>query len=111
MLDRIFGGDTFEATTRALDAAALRHQTIANNLANVNTPGYKRQDVQFEAQLARALEQRRGPCGATCDPLSTVQPTVITQNDTSERSDGNNVDIETENVHLAVNTLHFETLT
>jgi flagellar basal-body rod protein FlgB len=111
MLERLFGGDTFVAATKALDAAALRHQTIANNLANVNTPGYKRQDVQFEAQLSRALEQSQAPCSRICDPLASVQPTVVTQSATSERSDGNNVDIETENVNLAVNTLRFETLT
>ena len=46
---------SFVASTRALDAYALRHQTISNNLANVNTPGYKRQEVRFEDQLAGAL--------------------------------------------------------
>ena len=55
MFDKLFGGDIFVASTRALDAYALRHQTISNNLANINTPGYKRQEVRFEDQLAGAL--------------------------------------------------------
>ncbi|HZP81733.1 MAG TPA: flagellar basal body rod protein FlgB [Chthonomonadaceae bacterium] len=110
MLDRLFGGDTFVATTRALDAAALRHQVIANNLANVNTPGYKRQEVQFEAQLARALAQRDNPCVRACTPISAIKPQVVTINTTSMRNDGNNVDMETEMVQLAANTLTFEAL-
>ena len=110
MLDRLFGGDSFIAQSRALDAAALRHQIIANNLANVNTPGYKRQDVTFESQLSRALsEHHSGGFGE--NPVDSVQPEVVTQNSTSMRQDGNNVDMESENVNAAINTLRFETLT
>ncbi len=110
MLDRLFGGDNFVAATRALDAASLRHQVIANNLANVNTPGYKRQEVQFENQLAQAIAQRDNPCASACSPMSAVQPRIVTVNTTSERADGNNVDMETEMVNLAANTLNFDVL-
>ena len=103
--------DQFIDTYSALEARMKVIDVIANNLANVNTPGYKRQDVQFEEKLAHALDQRRGPCAKTCLPLPDIQPIVTTQGATSERSDGNNVDVEQENVNLAVNTLRFETLT
>lgn len=112
MLDRIFGGDTFVAQTRALDAASLRQQVIAHNLANANTPGFKRQEVQFETQLTEALNARNsseGPSGF--NRMDNVTPRVVTLNSTSERTDGNNVDMEAENVLLAENTLRYEALT
>ncbi len=110
MLDRIFGGDSFVAQTRALDASALRHQAIANNLANVNTPGFKRQDVAFEGKLSRALAARRaGASGA--DLVDEIRPEIITQSNNSQRADGNNVDMESENVNAAINSLRYEALT
>lgn len=110
MLERLFGGDDYVATSRALDAAALRHEVIAHNLANVNTPGFKRQEVQFETQLSHALAQQNNPCSPGSTPLENVQPTVVTIPQTGSRADGNNVDIEAENVKLAENTLRFEAL-
>ena len=110
MLDRIFGGDAFVAQSRALDASALRHQLIANNLANVNTPGFKRQDVAFEARLSRALEQKRTQGAASSNPVDQVRPEVVTQSNGSERADGNNVDMEAENVNAAINSLRYEAL-
>ena len=105
MFDKLFGGDVFVASTRALDAYALRHQALSNNLANVNTPGYKRQDVRFEDQLAGALANKNNPHG-----VSGVQPTLTTINSSSQRLDGNNVDMEAENIDLATNTLRFEVI-
>ena len=104
MLDRLFGNDTFVATTRALDAASLRQQVIANNLANVNTPGYKKQQVQFEDSLAHALTHKGS------GEIDAVRPQVVTVNSTSERQDGNNVDMESEMVDLAGNQLNYEVL-
>lgn len=111
MYDRLFGGDRFIAVTRALDAAALRHQVIAHNLANVNTPGFKRQEVQFETELQRALAQKRNPClPPGYNPLQEVRPRVITITQTSERNDGNNVNLESETTQMAVNALRYEVL-
>ncbi len=107
MIDKLFGGDVFVASTRALDAYALRHEAIANNLANVNTPGYKRQDVRFEDQLSDALAHKGG---SASHAMSNVRPTLTTVNSTSQRSDGNNIDMEAENIDLATNTLRFETI-
>lgn len=111
MYDRIFGGDRFVAVTRALDASALRQQVIAHNLANVNTPGFKRQEVQFETELNRALAQKQNPCApAGCSTVSELRPHVVTIAETGERADGNNVNLESENVQMAVNALRFEVL-
>ena len=109
MFDRLFGGDTFVASTRALDAYALRHQAISNNLANISTPGYKRQTVRFEDQLAGALAAKGSPAGGL-KSVAAVQPTIATIGNTSERADGNNIDIETETIDLAMNQLRFEAL-
>jgi flagellar basal-body rod protein FlgB len=111
MLDRIFGDDALAVQSRALDAAALRQQLIANNLANVNTPGYKRQDVAFESKMARALAQRRAGTSAIGNPIEAVKAEIVTQSGNSVRADGNNVDMESENVNAAINTLRYEALT
>src|SRR4029079_13125873 len=55
--------------SQTLDAAALRHRVIAQNVANVNTPGYRRLEVSFEADLARAL--------ANPGPGAAVRPRVV----------------------------------
>jgi flagellar basal-body rod protein FlgB len=107
MLDRLFGGDTYTAVTRTLDAAALRQQVISHNLANANTPGFKRQEVQFENELSRAINQRDNPCAPR---IHSITPKVITIGNTSERADGNNVNLETESISLAVNALKYEAL-
>ncbi|HLI48323.1 MAG TPA: flagellar basal body rod protein FlgB [Chthonomonas sp.] len=111
MLDMLFGGDAFQAATAALNAAALRQQVIANNLANVNTPGYKRQAVSFESALQSALEIRHTPFAALDPhPISSIQPTVYTVNTTTDRTDGNNVDPESESVALAMNAIRYDAL-
>ena len=107
MLERLFGGDAFQAQTRALDASALRHQAIAHNLANANTPRFKRQEVQFETELSRALNSSSKSGGAS---VSNVQPRLVTVNDTSGRADGNNVNLELESAKLAENAMRFEVL-
>ena len=84
---------------RLLDAASLRHRVIAQNVANVNTPGYHQLDVDFESAFARALAV--GDKAA----LTRVQPTVVENTAAPERADGNNVDIDVEMARLNKNTL------
>ena len=110
MFDKLFGGDTFVASTRALDAYALRHQAISNNLANVNTPGYKRQEVRFEDRLAGALSAHKSGFDGGMNAVANVKPSMTTINSTSERADKNNIDLEAENIDLATNTLRFEAI-
>jgi len=99
---------------KAADASWIRNEAISNNIANATTPGYKRQDVAFESELEKALSSVRY---STMDDkvanLSTdrLQPRTYTDYDSfSYRLDGNNVDIETENVILAKNQLKYEGL-
>jgi flagellar basal-body rod protein FlgB len=109
---------------RSLDASALSHKVIANNIANVDTPGFKRADVVFSDKLKRALEARQN-AGETLalartdsrhlDPqapedLDALQPEVVTDASTSLRNDGNNVDIDHEVSLLSQNTVWYQTL-
>ena len=75
---------------QVLDAAALRHRVIAQNIANVNTPGYHRREVAFEAGISA-----RGRLAASESPAN-VKPHVVVVDDGPERVDGNNVDIDNE---------------
>lgn len=99
---------------KAADASWIREQVISNNISNVDTPGYKRQDVSFEAELERALSGTRymtmddKVAGLSMDRLNPRPYTDYAS--FSYRLDGNNVDIETENVVLAKNQVKYEGL-
>ncbi len=93
---------------KALDASWLKGEAISNNIANVDTPGYKRKDVAFESYLEGAL---RSTHKITDDAISRLQPTVFEDHSSlSYRIDGNNVDIDTEMGYLAQNQIKYSTL-
>ena len=99
---------------KAADASWLRNEAISNNIANVDTPGYKRQDVAFENELVRNLNKVEYD---TMDArvynmkLSRIEPRVYTDASAySYRLDGNNVDIDTENVYMAENQITYNGL-
>lgn len=89
------------ALGRAISGAALRHQALAANLANVNTPGYQRVDVDFHATLAGAMN---GGDGAR---TAVERTTFAAQRDATAmaRADGNGVDADAEGAALAANAL------
>lgn len=99
---------------RAADASWLRNEAIGNNLSNVDTPGYKRQDVAFDEVLKRALGEN---CYRSTDAkvaglnLKRLTGRVYTDHaGFSYRVDGNNVDPDTEGVKLAENQLKYQGL-
>lgn len=99
---------------KAADASWIRNEVISNNIANVDTPNYKRQDVEFESYLLAQLEGanssslKKTVAGIDLDSLTS---TIYTDsNSLSYRLDGNNVDIDTENVELASNQLKYQAL-
>ncbi len=99
---------------KTADAAWQRNDVIANNMANVNTPGYKRQDINFEEQLRRALgNSRYQSVDSKVAHLSHAElvPRVFEDaSNFSYRLDGNNVDIDTEGVELASNQIKYNGL-
>lgn len=97
---------------KASDASWTRNSVISNNIANVDTPGYKRKDVQFEQYLQSAVSG-----GSSLDDnvaeadLESLTGTTYTDYSTvSYRLDGNNVDIDTENSELAKNQIKYYTM-
>lgn len=99
---------------KTADAAWIRNDVIANNIANATTPGYKREEIEFEAELQKALKNSRYT--SMDDKVADVKVnslSIRTYRDSanySYRLDGNNVDIETENVTLAANQLKYNGL-
>lgn len=96
----------------AANASVTRNSAIMNNIANVSTPNYKRQDVEFESYLKQALSDG----GSLDDSMAqfdqnSIQPKIYTDNSSlSYRKDGNNVDAETENAYLADNQIRYYAL-
>jgi len=121
MVEKIFSDQTLDILKKALDAASLRHQVLSDNIANVNTPGFKRSDVIFQQELKAALTGSQDTLPLTTThpghiqipsktPLDDVQPRIIMQNDTVSRNDLNNVDIDVEMSKLAENTILYSAL-
>ncbi len=98
---------TAEALERGLDGAHRRQRVIAQNLANIETPGYRAKSVDFEDQLAEAINGQRAQRASGERPSLQCRPTVGFRN-TPARGDGNTVDIEVETVELAKNSLHYK---
>lgn len=97
---------------KAADASWTRNDVLANNIANADTPGYKRKDVQFETYLSDAVAGTDSLDATVAEiDLNQLNATTYTeQAGLSYRMDGNNVDITTENVELAKNQLKYYTL-
>lgn len=94
---------------RALDAAWTRNEVVSQNIANVDTPGYKRKTLKFEEFLNAEMKTGKIDHGQT--ELSGLGMVVTTDDAaTSYRIDGNNVDIERESALMAMNNLKYNTL-
>lgn len=105
MIEGIFSNNIYAASKRLLDVTQLRHQALASNIANLETPGYKRVDLpkDFSKEFAAKLHS-----GAA---QKMAMPSIIQdQNATSQRLDGNNVDMDKELIELSSNTMQYDTL-
>jgi len=111
----LFDSPVMSALTRQLDSSSLTQRVIANNVANVNTPGFKKSQVSFREQLRQALDSK-APVLATSNPrhiggaadISQVAPKVVQERDTIMRYGQNNVDIDQEMVNLAANQIVYD---
>lgn len=111
----LFSDSTLLALEKALDASSLRQKVAAHNIANVNTPGFKRSYVAFEEELQLALGKNSRLSLRKADArhigqaasLPEVMPRVKRDLSTGMRADGNNVDIDVENAELAMNTIMY----
>lgn len=100
---------------KALTASWMKNQAISNNISNVNTPNYKRETVDFEDVLRNAASNQNGPMVKTHDKhmsvSNSVTPTIIKDDSTAFRKDGNNVNVDTEMAELAENQIRYEAIT
>ena len=121
MLEQIFNSSNFNYLPRAMTAASIRQEVIANNIANVNTPNSRKSVVEFEELLAREIygEEPDGKLKMirTHDkhlpfkPLDyRAEPQIVQDNTTIMRTDNNNVDIDIEMASLAKNQLYYNAI-
>lgn len=90
-----------------LDGLWQRQQAISDNIANVETPGYKSKTVSFEDQLQHQLSSGEGTTEDTVRRLQDTGTVTAVSKEESARLDGNNVDIEKENTELARTQLNY----
>ncbi|MEN6325087.1 MAG: flagellar basal body rod protein FlgB [Syntrophomonas sp.] len=126
MLDKIFNSKTNTILNKAMDASILKNDVIANNIANVDTPKFKRSEVVFEENMKRLLA---GDIDTDADKLSVTnerhiqiksgnegktienfQPETRVLKELSFRNDENNVDIDTEMAKFTKNKINYDAL-
>ena len=111
MIEPVANSANYQVARKLLDASVLRQEAIASNIANAETPGYRRVDVNTSfSQALRA--QLGGGQPVSIDKLQSITPSLA--EDTSVRSvrpDGNSVEIETELMAMSRNRVDHEFLT
>lgn len=117
MFRELTGTATFNLLAKGLETSSLRHKVISNNIANVNTPRFKRQIVTFEEQMAKVFDRKIDLVGKRTDdrhiPIDEicymdVNPVTMTDKIHVMRNDKNNVDIDVEMSDLAKNTMTYQ---
>ncbi len=120
MLEQMMNSPTMEYMARGLHAASLRQEVISNNIANVNTPNFKRSTVRFEDLLAKELGMdddgsllkmvRTHDKHLPFKPFGKASPAIEEDDTTTMRVDDNNVDVDIEMAGLAKNQLWYNTM-
>ena len=122
MLEQIMNSTNFNYLPRGMTAAGIRHEVISHNIANVNTPNFRKSAVEFEDLLAREIygdepEEGKLQMTRTRDahmphkPLAYhAEPNIVEEMTTIMRTDDNNVDVDIEMANLAKNQLYFNAL-
>jgi flagellar basal-body rod protein FlgB len=128
MLDKIFSST--KVLEKALDATYLRNEAIAQNIANIDTPGYKKKTISFESELQNAMDHDKGSDRISEPPqfipepgtarisfstnssaVDSIEPILNVENkNLSMRLDGNNVDIDSEMADLTKNQIRYNVL-
>ena len=101
MIEALFNQPNYLAMKKSLDAVALRQEAIANNIANLETPGYKRVDLapQFEQDLERACSS------GDSQTISSLAPALAVDANSPAGKDGNTVHLEAEMMRLNQNAV------
>jgi flagellar basal-body rod protein FlgB len=94
--------ESIQLLNKLLDATALRQRVLANNLANADTPRFKRQDVEFREMLAKAVNS------SLDKDMAVIQPKIIVDTAAQTRPDGNSVSIQRELGEMTENGLLYQ---
>jgi flagellar basal-body rod protein FlgB len=108
MIDPVFQSDNYQLARKLLDASVVRQQAIASNIANADTPGYRRLDLapDFATQLRTRLEAGKLSEADSLTPSIIEDPAAR-----SIRPDGNSVEMETELLAMNRNSVEYDYLT
>lgn len=111
--EALYSKTSIPMLSKSLDACMLRSRAIANNLANINTPGYQRIEVEFESKLRDALDEKK--LKGTVDQadqmhlgkaeLDQLQPIAYRSQDPTQPGEINNVDVDVEAAKMAENQM------
>jgi flagellar basal-body rod protein FlgB len=111
-------GPVLNVLQKSLEASSMRQQVLSNNVANIDTPGFKRSDVDFQAVLGAALGEKSGALAMKLTSSKHIPGLadgggsgVVMDQATSLRNDGNNVDVDREMTNVAENGLYYNSLT
>lgn len=123
MFDNTTFGKSLDVLQRTMDVSLLRREVISNNIANAETPNFKRTDVTFEASLTKALnsenqstfemkltDEKHISSDRPVD-YKTIKPRRVLDFQTQSDSNGNNVDIEKEMMDVVKNQMKYQLLT
>lgn len=103
----IFASQSINLLNKSLDGLWKRQEIISDNIANYETPGYKRKYVSFEDDLKAAVESGSAKNSEIKQKIMNTKIEVGQTNDESMRLDDNNVDIEQETIEMARTTLNY----
>jgi flagellar basal-body rod protein FlgB len=106
MIESLFSDPNYAASKLLLDATAERHEALASNIANLETPGYKRVDLSKNFTDTFATQVKAGQLDNIPQPTVEVDP-----NGGTSRQDGNNVQLDKELMAMSSNSLQYDTLT
>ena len=102
MINALFIQPGYETAKKMMDVTALRHEAIASNISNLETPNYKRIDLSpsFESDLKQALTSGDPSQVLSLNPSLSVDANAVSQN-----HDGNTVTLENELLQMNQNTM------
>ncbi len=112
-------GPVLNVLQKGLEASSMRQQVLSNNVANIDTPQFKRSDVDFQAVLGAALGDKGGDLSMKLTSPKHIPgladggggSAIVMDQATSLRNDGNNVDVDREMTNVAENGLYYNSLT
>lgn len=111
-------GPVLNVLQKGLDASSMRQKVLTNNVANIDTPNFKRSDVDFQAVLGAVLGEKSGDLSMKLTSPKHITgfadgsgSGIVTDQATSFRNDGNNVDVDREMSNVAENGLYYNSLT